>query len=114
MSQPLIDLRRQYWYTGLILSRRDDYLMTCNLDSLCRTSFMVRGDKITKVATTLVPYEGDFPVIMLPVIEEESFFDRPSYISEQGMLKRMRNVQKLDRNTFRIRKRIQDECLNQE
>ena len=104
MSQPLIDLRRQVWYTGLILSRRDDYLMTCNLDSLCRTSFMVRGDKITKVATTLVPYEEDSPIVMMPVIYEASFFDRPSFINEQGMLKRMRNIQKLNKDTFRIRK----------
>ena len=104
MSQPLIDLRRQVWYTGIIASERDDFLITCNLDSLCSTTYTVRGDIITKLATTFVPYEGDSPIIMMPVIYEESFFDGLSYINEQGMLKRMRNIQKLNKDTFRIRK----------
>ena len=108
MSQPLIDLRRQVWYTGIIASKRDDFLLTCNLDTLCRTAYTVRGDKITKFATklaaTFVPYEEDSPIVMMPVIYEASFFDRPSFINEQGMLKRMRNIQKLNKDTFRIRK----------
>ena len=104
MSQPLIDLRRQVWYTGIIASKRDDFLLTCNLDTLCRTAYTVRGDKITKFATTFVPYEEDSPIVMMPVIYEALFFDRFSYINEQGMLKRMRNIQKLNKDTFRIRK----------
>ena len=108
MSQPLIDLRRQVWYTGIIASKRDDFLLTCNLDTLCRAAYTVRGDKITKFATkfaaTFVPYEEDSPIVMMPVIYEASFFDRPSFINEQGMLKRMRNIQKLNKDTFRIRK----------
>lgn len=108
MSQPLIDLRRQVWYTGIIASKRDDFLLTCNLDTLCRTAYTVRGDKITKFvtkfATTFVPYEENSPIVMMPVIYEASFFDRPSFINEQGMLKRMRNIQKLNKDTFRIRK----------
>lgn len=111
MSQPLIDLRRQVWYTGIIASKRDDFLLTCNLDTLCRTAYTVRGDKITKLVVTFVPYNENAPIVnenapivMMPVIYEASFFDRPSFINEQGMLKRMRNIQKLNKDTFRIRK----------
>ena len=104
MSQPLIDLRRQVWYTGIIASKRDDFLLTCNLDALCRTAYTVRGDRIVKLATTFVPYNENAPIVMMPVIDEANFFDRPSYINEQGMLKRMRNIQKLNKDTFRIRK----------
>ncbi len=104
MSQPLIDLRRQVWYTGIIASKRDDFLITCNLDALCSTAYTVRGDRINKLAITFVPYEENSPIVMMPVIYEASFFDRPSYINEQGMLKRMRNIQKLNKDTFRIRK----------
>lgn len=104
MSQPLIDLRRQVWYTGIIASKRDDFLLTCNLDALCSTVYTVRGDRINKLAITFVPYEEDSPIVMMPVIYEALFFDRLSYINEQGMLKRMRNIQKLNKDTFRIRK----------
>ena len=104
MSQPLIDLRRQVWYTGIIASSRDDFLITCNLDSLCSATYTVRGDRINKVIVTFVPYNENAPIVMMPVIYEASFFDRPSFINEQGMLKRMRNIQKLNKDTFRIRK----------
>ena len=121
MSQPLIDLRRQVWYTGIIASKRDDFLLTCNLDTLCRTAYTVRGDKITKFATkfaaTFVPYEENSPIVMMPVIYEASSEHRkeialatssgkPRFFIgiEEGMLKRMRNIQKLNKDTFRIRK----------